>query len=60
MVVNTPRLLRRIHLGLVSQDQQVRDAAESCLSYLIHKIREDSIVLPAPLRTLYQRLPDTV
>jgi hypothetical protein len=58
MIVQTLRLLRRVQAGLKSADASVQDAAESCLSFTVRHLRDDSLKLPAELVPLYERLPD--
>ncbi len=57
MIVTTTRLYRRVQAGLRSQDESVRAAAESCLSFLAFRLREAAVQLPAALVPLYESLP---
>lgn len=57
MLINTLRFYERILLGLYDPVEEVRDAALSCLSFLIFNIRAQQVVLPAPVAALLSLLP---
>lgn len=58
MLIQTLRLYERCLLGFESEDEEVRSAAQSCLSFLVVHLRRREIVLPPDLVPLAKRLPE--
>jgi hypothetical protein len=57
VLINTLRFYERILLGLYDPAEEVRDAAGSCLSFLIFHIKAQQIILPPPIVALLEFLP---
>lgn len=57
MLISTLRLYERCLLGFESEDEKVRSAAQSCLSFLVIHLRRREIVLPPELVPLANKLP---
>lgn len=58
VLINSQRFYERIQLGLASPDEDVRDCAETCMSYLATVLREPQIVLPDEVVARMLKLPD--
>lgn len=57
MLVNSLRLYERILKGLRSPDEQVREHAIGCLSYLVVHLKKEQIVLPDEVASMAGNLP---
>lgn len=57
-MINSLRFYERILLGLHAQDEEVREYAAACLSYLIFRIKYPQLVLPAPVAEMLAKLPE--
>lgn len=57
MLINSLRLYERILQGFDAADQDVRDAADTCLSFLIPRLRSPQIVLPPEVEERLNKLP---
>lgn len=57
MLINTLRLYERILLGLIDPDEDVRECAQGCLSYLVHHLKMQQIILPPPVEAMLHHLP---
>lgn len=58
MLITSQRFYERIQLGLRHPDEQVRNNAESCMSYLTYRLREPQLVLPEQVVALLEHLPE--
>lgn len=54
----TLRVYARVQLGLKSEDEAIRNAAISCLSYLTYHLDKEYVVLPPHIAVRYRRLPE--
>lgn len=57
MLINSLRLYERILKGLRSPDEQVREQAIGCLSYLVVHLKKEQIVLPDEVAAMADNLP---
>jgi hypothetical protein len=57
MLISTLRLYERCLLGIESEDERVRNAAQSCLSFLVIHLKRTHVALPPELVPMTKRLP---
>lgn len=58
MLINTLRFYERILLGLYAPDEEVREHALGCLSYLIVHLKQRQLSLPPAVVTMLEKLPE--
>lgn len=58
MIITTRRFYERIQLGLQQDDEQVREMAIGCMSFLAHKLKAQQIVLPDEVVAMLDLLPE--
>lgn len=57
MLITTLRFYERILLGLYDPDDEIKEVALSCLSYLVFNMKQITLDLPPPMAKLCRLLP---
>lgn len=58
MLITTLRLYERILKGLRHPEEQVREHAIGCLSYLVVHLKKEQVVLPDEVEHMATQLPE--